>query len=188
MSTLLFWMTLLPVVFMLHDFEEIIMFRPWLRRNRHELKARFPRFEAFLTRRGLFDYSTSAFAVAVCHEFLLLSVVSYGALLTESYGWWFAAFMAFFLHLFVHVGQWIVYRKYVPVIVTSVLSLPYGFYTFGLFIEAAWLSVPEMIGWSVVGLVAMALSFPAAFFWASKFDAFERSEKINRRPTDIGGL
>ncbi len=188
MSTLLFLMTLLPVVFMLHDFEEIIMFRPWLRRNSDELKARLPRFEAFLTRCGLFDYSTSAFAVAVCHEFVLLSVVSYGALYAGAYGWWFAAFMAFFLHLFVHVGQWIVYRKYVPVIVTSVLSLPYGFYTLGLFIEAAGLSVSEMIGWSVVGLVAMALSFPAAFFWASKFDAVERSKKINRRPTDIGGL
>ena len=111
MSTLLFLMTLLPVVFMLHDFEEIIMFRPWLRRNRDELKARFPRFEAFLTRRGLFDYSTSAFAVAVCHEFTLLSVASYGALYTGVYGWWFAAFMAFFLHLFVHVGQWVIYRK-----------------------------------------------------------------------------
>lgn len=177
MSTLLFLMTLLPVVFMLHDFEEIIMFRPWLRRNRDELKACFPRFEAFLTRRGLFDYSTSAFAVAVCHEFTLLSVVSYGALYAGVYGWWFAAFMAFFLHLFVHVGQWVIYRKYVPVIVTSVLSLPYCFYTFGLFAEAGLLSVPEMIGWSVVGLVVMALSFPAAFFWASKFDAFERSRR-----------
>ena len=75
MSTLLFLMVLLPIVFMLHDFEEIIMFRPWLSRNRDELKTRFPRFEAFLTKRGFFDYSTSAFALAVCHEFVLLSAL-----------------------------------------------------------------------------------------------------------------
>ena len=31
-------MLLLPVVFMLHEYEEIIMFRHWLDRNRDELK------------------------------------------------------------------------------------------------------------------------------------------------------
>lgn len=31
---------LLPVVFMLHEYEEIIMFRHWLDRNRDELKRR----------------------------------------------------------------------------------------------------------------------------------------------------
>ena len=31
---------LLPVVFMVHEYEEIIMFRHWLDRNRDELKRR----------------------------------------------------------------------------------------------------------------------------------------------------
>lgn len=177
MSTLLFLMALLPIVFMLHDFEEIIMLRPWLSRNRNELRTRFPHFEAFLTRRGFFDYPTSAFALAVCHEFVLLSALSYGALYTETYTWWFAGFMAFFLHLFVHIGQWIVYRKYVPVIITSILSLPYCIFTFGLFLTSGLLSLPEMLLWSSIGVVAAVLSLPLAFFWASKFNAFLRLRK-----------
>ena len=33
----------LPLVFMLHDFEELIGFQPWLRANRAALLQRFPR-------------------------------------------------------------------------------------------------------------------------------------------------
>ena len=34
----------LPLVFMLHDFEELIGAEPWLRANRAALLQRFPRF------------------------------------------------------------------------------------------------------------------------------------------------
>lgn len=39
---------LLPIVFMIHEYEEIIMFQNWLGNNRNELKRRFPKFEQFL--------------------------------------------------------------------------------------------------------------------------------------------
>ncbi len=130
MTKLQLLMVVLPVVFMLHDFEEIIMFRSWLDRNRHELHRRFPRFEAFLSKRGHFEYSTSAFAIGVAHEFILLSAVSLCSIYHEAYEWWFGVFMAYFIHLFVHIAQWIIYRKYVPVIITSLLSLPLLFLHF----------------------------------------------------------
>lgn len=41
-------MILLPIVFMIHEYEEIIMFKYWLGNNRNELKRRFPKFEQFL--------------------------------------------------------------------------------------------------------------------------------------------
>ena len=102
---------MLPVVFMLHDFEEIIMFKPWLIKNREELKSRFPKFENFLTKRSYFEYSTSAFAVAVMNEFALISLVTFCSLYLDVYDWWFAAFMAYSIYLVVHLGQWIIYRK-----------------------------------------------------------------------------
>lgn len=34
---------LLPIVFMIHEYEEIIMFQNWLGNNRNELKRRFPK-------------------------------------------------------------------------------------------------------------------------------------------------
>ncbi len=38
-------MAFLPIVFMIHEYEEIIMFRCWLGSNRNELKRRFSKFE-----------------------------------------------------------------------------------------------------------------------------------------------
>lgn len=74
-------MMLLPIVFMVHEYEEIIMFKNWLSNNRNELKRRFPKFEQFLARGGHFDYSTATFAVGTAHEFLLISIVSFSAVM-----------------------------------------------------------------------------------------------------------
>ncbi len=131
---------LLPIVFMIHDFEEIIMFKPWLNKNKSEIKERFPKFENFLAKKNYFDLSTSGFSIAVLHEFVLISLVTVLSLFYKSYDWWFGAFAVFSLHLFVHIIQWVIYGKYVPFIVTSMLTLPYCIYTFIVFIEATKMS------------------------------------------------
>ena len=104
-------MLLLPVVFMLHEYEEIIMFRHWLDRNRDELKRRFPRFEQFLAHRGHFDYSTATFAIGTAHEFILISLISFCAVWLGAYQWWFAAFAGYSIHLIVHLAQWAIYQN-----------------------------------------------------------------------------
>ncbi|PIE87452.1 MAG: HXXEE domain-containing protein [Bacteroidetes bacterium] len=164
---------LLPVVFMIHDFEEIIMFKPWLKRNRAELKRRFPKFEDFLTKRNYFNLSTSAFAVAVLHEFILITLVTVLSLWYNAYYWWFGAFAVYTLHLFVHIAQWLIYRKYVPVIITSFLTLPYCIYTFTVFIEVIPMTPVQMLLWTLIGVVITALSFPSAFYWAFKFERWK---------------
>lgn len=59
---------LLPILFMVHDFEEIIMFEPWLAKNRAELKRRFPKFYTFLDKKSF----------SVCpHRHLLLQFQKY---------------------------------------------------------------------------------------------------------------
>ncbi|MBI2332821.1 MAG: HXXEE domain-containing protein [Chloroflexi bacterium] len=65
---------LLPAVFMFHDFEEIIMVRPWLQKNTPLLRERFPKLaERVLPQ--LESLSTSAFALAVAEEFILLTAL-----------------------------------------------------------------------------------------------------------------
>ena len=177
MSTLEKMMLLLPIVFMFHDFEEIIMFRWWLRKNRSQLQQRFPSVEKFLAKRKMFSYSTAAFSVAVMHEFLLISLVSYAGIFSASPKWWFASFMAFFIHLIVHIMQWIAYRTYIPMIITSILALPYCFYTLSLFIKDNLLSTEAMFMWTGIGVILMLLSFPLAFFWASKFHQYIERKK-----------
>ena len=162
-------MLLLPVVFMLHEYEEIIMFRHWLDRNRDELKRRFPRFEQFLAHRGHFDYSTATFAIVTAHEFILISLISFCAVWIDASQWWFAAFAGYSVHLVVHLAQWAIYRKYVPVIITTILTLPYCIYTFAKFAKASVLSPLQMFLWAVVGIILTMLSLLSAFFLMSKF-------------------
>ena len=62
---------LLPLLFILHDMEEIILAIPW--KNSEAPKKRFirVRFVPF----GTF-FNTESFSIAVCEELLLLTLVS----------------------------------------------------------------------------------------------------------------
>lgn len=167
-------MMLLPVVFMVHEYEEIMMFRHWIDRNREELRKRFPKIELFFTRRGVFNYSTSTFAVGTAHEFILISVVSFCSVWTGEYQWWFAALAGYSVHLLIHIVQWIVYRKYVPVIITSLLTLPYCIYAFAEFSKITVLSSSQMVLWAAIGIVFTVLSLFSAFFCMDKFQRWEK--------------
>ena len=169
-------MMLLPFVFMVHEYEEIIMFRRWIDRNREELRKLFPKIESFFTRRGVFDYSTSIFAIGTAHEFILISVVSFCSVWTGEYQWWFAALAGYSVHLLIHIVQWIVYRKYVPVIITSLLTLPYCIYAFAEFSKITVLSSFQMILWAVIGIVLTVLSLFSAFFCMGKFQRWEKEK------------
>lgn len=166
---------LLPVVFMIHDFEEIIMFKPWLTKNRAALKIRFPKFENFISIKGLFDFSTSVFAVAVLHEFMLVSLATFVSLYLNNYSLWFAAFAAYFVHLLMHVLQWLFYRKYVPVIITSLLTLPYCIYAFLAFIHFTEMRPGQLLLWAMIGVVVTGLSFYSVFSLAGKFHDWENN-------------
>ncbi len=174
MERLIILIALFPAVFMIHEFEEIIMFKPWLRKNKDELKIRFPKFERFLSKRKYFDISTSAFAVAVFHEFILVFLVTVFSLWYGFYGLWFAVFLGFSIHLFVHISQWIIYKKYVPVIITSFLTLPYCMYTFYVFIDSIKMSQNQILFCAVIGIVLTILSFPSAFYFAFKFEKWKK--------------
>lgn len=162
-------MILLPIVFMIHEYEEVIMFRCWLGSNRNELKRRFPKFEQFLAHRGHFNYSTATFAIETAHEFILISLISFCAVWIDAYQWWFAAFAGYSIHLIVHLAQWAIYQKYIPVIITTILTLPYCVYAFVEFVKVSILSPSQMFLWSVVGIILTMLSLLSAFFLMSKF-------------------
>ena len=169
MAKLELLMLMLPVVFMIHEYEEIVMFRSWLCRNKAELQRRFPKIEAFLARQGHFDYSTATFALGTAHEFVLISVVCFCAVWLGAYRWWFAALMGHSLHLVVHIVQWAIYQKYIPVIFTSILTLPYCIYALVEFSKASLLSPMQMCLWAAIGACLAAASLLPAFFVMAKF-------------------
>ena len=166
-------MLLLPIVFMLHEYEEVIMFEHWLRSNRNELKQRFPKVERYISHKGYFNFSTSTFAVGTAHEFVLIALITVCAVWLDAYPWWWAALVGHTVHLLVHLAQYLVYRKYIPVITTTILTLPYCAYALMLWVKAAVLTPSQMVLWGLLGIVLTGLSLCSAFFLMSRFQRWQ---------------
>ena len=109
---------LFPVIFMLHEMEEIIGFGPWLDKNQAIIN-KYPRIAASYE-----HFSPSGFAMAVLEEYLLVIIITGASLYFANYLVWLGAFIAFSLHLLIHLIQSILIRKYIPALASSLVLLP----------------------------------------------------------------
>jgi hypothetical protein len=135
---------------MLHDFEEIIFLGPWQRRGLPKLRGRFPRLSWLLAR---FErMSTTAFALAVAEQFVIYSAVTVLAIWWNWYFCWLALFAAFSLHLVAHVAQWLVVRRYIPAIVTTLLALPYCAFMTVKLVSIGAFTQREWVEWGAIGV------------------------------------
>ncbi len=162
-------MWLLPVVFILHDFEEIIMFRPWLDENQAKLAQRFPWFEKHvLPLQG--SLSTSGFAFGVMIIFLSLSIATFLAVEKSFYSLWMGILLVFFLHLIIHIIQFLVMRRYVPVIISSLLASGYCVYVLLSWQHYAVFHLGSSLVWAAVVLLLTVVLVPGALVLGSKMD------------------
>lgn len=163
---------LFPIVFMLHDFEEIIMQQRWMERNADELCRRFPVLRKQIMQ--LRELSTTGFAIAVAEEFIIISGVSVYAVLSRHYFLWMALFLAFGIHLLVHVGQFVLLRRYIPAIVTSLLCLPYAVYVcyfFYFFYSTGLFTAMDLLLSGILGVLIMVLNLKLAHALGRRLDA-----------------
>lgn len=119
---------LLPVFFMIHDFEEIIMMDSWKKRNEKYILEKFPRIGKKLINQYN-KLSTASFAFAVAIEFIIISISAFIAAEFGILSLWMACFFIFSIHLIIHIIQWIAIRRYIPAIFTAVISLFYSIYS-----------------------------------------------------------
>ncbi len=123
MNTMNFIVWMFPVIFMIHDFEEIIMAEVWGSRYRKEINKVFPKRQPF----GL-NYikvcQTPTFSIGVEVEFLLFSLISFLSVIFQSYFLWFSAFLGITIHFtFVHILVCIPFKHYVPGVITSIIFI-----------------------------------------------------------------
>ncbi|MDD6897031.1 MAG: HXXEE domain-containing protein, partial [Bacteroidales bacterium] len=137
----------LPLVFILHDTEEAIVQHRWMLAHREDLTMRFPNLRPVIEH--LSNIGTKAFVVAAMEELIVLIIATCHVLIGGTYSTqiWSALFLAFSLHLFVHLVQAILFRGYVPGVLTSLIFMPYAIY--GLW--SIWLTT------TVVDFLLMAL-------------------------------
>jgi hypothetical protein len=162
-------MWLLPIFFMIHDFEEIIMMKPWLEKNAAVIQKRFPRLAAGLLPR-LQRLSPAAYTFIVAQLFLSLSFITFVSVEFSLYGVWLGFLLVFLLHLLIHIAQYVIFRGYVPVIFTSIFSLVYAVFALVFLINAEPFVITDILIWMLIaGLVSIG-AFMFFFRQAGRFE------------------
>lgn len=146
---------LFPILFIFHDFEEIIFMQPWISKNRRYLCERFPTLSKKLLPH--FDnITTSSFAFGVAEEFILISIITVVSYMTNWYSLWVGLFIAFALHLVIHCFQTLIVRKYIPAIVTSIICLPICIYIIKHIVQLFPLGT--VVLYSIFGFIIMVVN------------------------------
>ncbi len=143
----------LPILFMLHDFEEIIMFEAWQQRYQEKLNSiKYKPFDHFK--------SAASGSVAVLVEFIILSLA---ALLTNqfhTYLLWFGCQFIFILHFFGHYGLSLFFKGYVPGLTTALLFLPISIYNLLKFFPLLeHISILKIVSISLLSILLFGIFF-----------------------------
>lgn len=146
---------LFPIVFMFHDFEELILFEPWLKKNAAEIRAKLAAFApAFFLKQVdcILAKSSTAFAFPVSLIFALTCLATILAAVYGQYAAFLLASGVYFTHGFLHLGQAIALRRYVPALITSlVFVIPYGLVLYPRLIAAGIVDLPGLLAYFALG-------------------------------------
>jgi hypothetical protein len=153
------WM--FPVIFMLHDFEEIIMAEVWSKRYHKRINRVWPKRQPF----GLSEireWQSPTFAAGVGIEFILFSLVSFFSVISQNYFLWFSVFCALLIHMvFVHILICFWFKGYVPGVVTSVLLILPGAWFLCRAADLLKFEWEIILPATLVGIILLALLIPA---------------------------
>ncbi|HBF4995546.1 TPA: HXXEE domain-containing protein [Clostridioides difficile] len=158
---------LFPLLFIFHDMEEIIGFGIWLKKNRSMLDKKYPFISKVYE-----NYSTEGMAFAVFEEFILCIIFCILTVITENqyvYLLWLGSFIAYTLHLVIHIGQSIIIRKYIPSLITSIICLPISIWCISKSIYIVDCEMSTTILYSIIGIIIVALNLKFAQSLIGKF-------------------
>lgn len=119
----LFWM--LPIVFMFHDFEEIIFLERWVKHvDRKKLEKHFakPMIEKSLLH--MEHVTTANFAIGVFGIYMILISCTFIAYIWNLEEFWISLFLVFTIHLCLHCVQALIWKGYIPALCTSLICIP----------------------------------------------------------------
>ncbi|WP_418369337.1 HXXEE domain-containing protein [Veillonella parvula] len=105
---------LFPSIFMLHEFEEMLLFPYFMGRNQ-QLQRRFLA--------GAF--TPSRFNAIVCQEFILLLIVLGLSIYFESFDIYITVIIAYIYHVIGHIIQSILLRQYIPGVLSGIITASY---------------------------------------------------------------
>lgn len=146
--SILFNVWMLPILFILHDFEEIIFMPLWKTRHHQKLETFKKPFFGSVTQ-------GSAFAVGVFEEFIILVFISGFCQITDNSLLYLSFVIAYTAHFIIHYIMCLQFMGYVPGVVTVTLELPMVL----MIISHYWPSEISLLSVTAYLFVAMALTY-----------------------------
>lgn len=140
------------MLFLVHEFEEIIRIRPWIVHHRGDPRARRQGFWGFS------EFGTPTIAAMIFEEFLLFAALALIATLWRLPGMFAGLLVVYALHLVGHIAEAVRLRMQTPSVISSVCTLPW--YVIAI-VELSGRSagVFEVGMWSVVFAAIMVANF-----------------------------
>jgi hypothetical protein len=128
MSAELILITLtLPILFAIHNLEEVIVYEYFMRKNQTKFRQKLPKFVSTKITKVAANHTTASFALGITVLTILFAIISYAAVLTNThFAWliWLAAALVLAWQLVVHVLSAIFWRGYAFGTITAVIFLP----------------------------------------------------------------
>ncbi len=115
---------LFPIMFMIHDFEEIIFISAWRKKYKYYLDT------CKMQKKPFADFkSTDSFSIGVEILFVIFSFAALFSIIFNSYYIWYGLFFATTAHFITaHINLTLKFKHYVPGIITAILFLPLSIY------------------------------------------------------------
>ncbi len=141
---------LFPILFIVHDMEEIMGMQIWLDKNRTILREKYP-----MICKKYRNYSTEGMTAAVMEEMVICLAACMFSRFTGIYEVWLGMYAAYLIHLFIHIGQSIMFKQYIPALITSILCIPIGVWVLVTSTELLQYGVLKVVILSIIGLVVI---------------------------------
>ncbi|WP_274853399.1 HXXEE domain-containing protein [Bacillus methanolicus] len=168
---------LFPILFMFHDFEEILTVEKWTKQNKEHVLTALPQSirKYFYSS---FKMTTLHFAQDVFWVYLSITAATILAVIFSFY-YIFLVFLAiFFGHVFTHIGQAIFLKKYTPGVITSIfLVLPYSLYAYYRLLKEHIINGGDIL-WSILG-ICIAVPILLLFLVSKRNRATKNKEWFN---------
>lgn len=155
---------LLPIVFIIHDGEELLTMPSWIASHQQELDqlARMNKVAAEMMRS--LPTTTTQVAFAIGFILLVFIIVTVGASMSNKRGFWLYAYASLlgglFLHVFTHIAQAMLVGGYVPGVIGAVAAvIPGTLYIYKRLFEAKLLTLKSA---AFAALIGLALFVPGA--------------------------
>lgn len=112
---------LFPIVFMVHEFEEILFVKAWVLKNKNNPKVDR---QYWIVTFKKYPISTATFASLIAEEYIIASSLTIIALQGNFYTFFVGLLIAYAIHLLKHLWDMVRWRRYVPGGPTALATLP----------------------------------------------------------------